>query len=276
MPAVAKLMYMKGHNGKHPCRACRIGGVRNPHPGLGEDNKTNYTLLSCPFTTSRHEPRHIDPFDLPRHVHKEFIAHAQLVEATLTDAEEDRRARHYGINALSPLSQLSSLDFPASFPHDFMHAMFENVIPLLIDLWTHSRKFATFGTGNEDYILDGDVWREIGATCAQSGETIPAAFGCRVPNLSLERPQTTAESTLLFATLLAPALLRNQFRSRRYYDHFVKLVQLIDTCMGFELPRSQIEQVHEGFVSWVVDFERYVWFHRFLFLTDAQSCLLTN
>lgn len=257
MPAVAKLMYMKGHNGKHPCRACRIGGVRNPDPAPGEDNKTNYTPLSRPFTTGRHEPRHHNPLELPRRTHREFIMHAQLVEAAHNDAEEDRRSRHYGINALSPLSRLSSINFPASFPHDFMHVMFENVVPMLIDLWTHSRKFATFGTGNEDYIIDNDVWREIGAACVQSGATIPAVFGCRIPNLAQDRPQTTAESTLLFATLLAPALLRNRFNSRHYYDHFIKLVQLIDMCMALELPQHQIEEIRNGFATWVIDFERY-------------------
>lgn len=261
MPAVAKLMCMKGHNGKHPCRACRIGGVRNPDPLPGEDNKNNYTPLSRPFATGRHEPRHIDPLSLPRRHHAEFITHAQMVEAAHNDAEEDRRARHYGINALSPLSRLSSLDFPASFPHDFMHAVFENVVPLLIDLWTRGRKFATFGSGDEDYILDADIWREIGAACAQSGGTIPAAFGCRVPNLAQERPETTAESTLLFTTLLAPALLRGRFKARRYYDHFIELVQRIDMCMALELPEREIQTVREGFANWVAEFERLYYRH---------------
>jgi hypothetical protein len=258
MPAVAKLMYMKGHNGKHPCRACRIDGVRNPDPAPGEDNRTNYTPLSRPFTTGRHKPRHLDPLDLPWRTHNEFLMHAQLVKSAHNNAEEDRQACHFGINVLSPLSRLSSLDFPSSFPHDFMHAMFENVIPLLIDLWTRSCKFATFGTGNEDYIIESGVWREIGAACAQSGSTIPATFGCRIPNLAQDRPQSTAESTLLFATLLAPALLRNQFKSRRYYDHFVRLTQLIDMCMAFELTPAEIEQIRKGFAAWVVDFKRCV------------------
>jgi hypothetical protein len=258
MRAIAKIMCMKGHNGKHPCRACRIGGVRNPNPAPGEDNKTNYTPLSRPFTTGCHKPRHLDPLDLPCRIHKEFIAHAQLVEAASNDAEEDRRSRHYGINVLSPLSHLSSLNFPASFPHDFMHAIFENVIPLLVDLWTCSHWFLTFGTGDEDYILDGNVWREIGAACAQSSGTIPAALGCRVPNLAQDYSQRTAESTLLFTTLLAPVLLRNRFHSRKYYDHFIKLVQLIDMCMGLELPRPQIVKICEGFVTWVTNFEKCV------------------
>ncbi|CUA76247.1 RNA-directed RNA polymerase L [Rhizoctonia solani] len=245
MPAVAKLMCMKGHN----------------DPAPGDDNKTNYTPLSRPFVAGRHEPREFDPLALPRRTHAEFIAHAQQVDAALNDAEADRRSRHYGINSLSPLARLSSLDFPGSFPHDFMHAIFENVIALLIDLWTRSRKFATFGTGNEDYILDKDIFKGVAAAAVESGKTIPSVFGCRIPNLVKDRWQSTAESTLIFTTLLAPALLRDQFDSRQYYTHFLKLVQLIDMCMGLELPRSQVQVVREGFANWVVDFERLYYRH---------------
>ncbi|KAG8711449.1 hypothetical protein FRC11_002757 [Ceratobasidium sp. 423] len=57
--------------------------------------------------------------------------------------------------------------------------------------------------------------------------------------------------------LLAPALLRGCFRSCQYYDHFLKLVQLINMCMGLELPWSQIQIIHTGFADWVKDFERH-------------------
>lgn len=256
MPAVAKLMCMKGHNGKYPCRACRIRGVRNPTAGPDDDNKTNYVPLYRPFSTGRHEPRRFDPLDLPRRMHHEFILQAQQVESAPTDAEEDRHSRHFGINSLSPLSRLSSLDFPASFPHDFMHALFENVLPTLIDLWTHSRRFSNYGSGHEDYVLDADRWKAIGLACAQSGDWIPSAFGCRIPNLAQEQPQTTSESTLLFATLLAPALLRQQFNNRAYYVHFIELVRLINLCLDLEVSRRDICTIREGFAKWVADYER--------------------
>ncbi|KAH7338737.1 hypothetical protein B0J17DRAFT_717186 [Rhizoctonia solani] len=124
--------------------------------------------------------------------------------------------------------------------------MFKNVIPLLIDLWTRGRKFATFGAGNEDYILDTDIWKETGAACVQSSEMMPAAFGCRVQNMAQDHLQSTAESTLIFATLLAPALLR---------------VQLIDSCMALELPRGQIQAIREGFADWVKEFEKLYYKH---------------
>ncbi|KAG8759151.1 hypothetical protein FRC11_002437 [Ceratobasidium sp. 423] len=69
--------------------------------------------------------------------------------------------------------------------------------------------------------------------------------------------QSTAESMMIFTMLLAPALLRGHFRSHQYYDHFLKLVQLIDMCMGLELPQSQIQIIGMGFADWVKDFEWY-------------------
>jgi hypothetical protein len=106
-----------------------------------------------------------------------------------------------------------------------------------------------FGSGDEDYILDIDVWRAVGSACTQSGGTIPAAFGCHVPNLASERPQTTAESTLIFTTLLAPALLRNRFKSPQYYNHFIKLVNLINICMALELHEIEIQMIREQFAK---------------------------
>lgn len=258
MPTVAKLMYMKGHDGKYPCRACRIRGVRNPSPNPGEDNKTNYIPLSRPFSTGHHEPWQLDPLDLPRRTHQQFILQAQQVESALTDAEEDRCSRHFSINTLSPLARLSSLDFPTSFPHDFMHAMFENVIPTLIDLWTHGGKYSSYSSGFENYILNADVWQAIGSVCAESSTTIPSVFGCRIPNLAKEHSQTTSESMLLFATLLAPGLLRQQFKSRTYYVHFIELVRLINLCLDLQLPRHDIQTIREGFAKWVTDYKRYV------------------
>lgn len=181
MLAIAKLMCMKGHNGKSPCRACHILGVRTP---TGPDLNTNYIPLLRPF--SKEPPnklRAYNPLDLPRRTHTKSITQAIYVGDALNDAEETWQGWDTSINALSPLACLSSIDFPGSFPHDFVHVIFENVVPGLIDLWTHSGKYSAFGSGNEDNMLHPDVWTAIGEACNNSGDTIPSVFGCRVPNL---------------------------------------------------------------------------------------------
>lgn len=256
MPAVAKLMAMKGPNGKRPCRACKIEGVHaDSADRTARDERTLYTPLSRSFVRDPARRRPYDPLNLPRRTHAEHIRQALAVEGARNDAHEKAQSRDTGINGLSPLARLASLEFPTSFPHDFMHIMFENVLPNLLDLWTRAGRWKMFGTGDEDYLLGPSVWNAIGVACAKSGDTIPSAFGCRIPNLKDKRYEITSESMLLFATLLGPALLRGRFRRPRYYTHFVRLVKLINLCMGFEATFDQVDEIRTGFARWVQDFE---------------------
>ncbi|QRV82351.1 Transposase family Tnp2 protein [Ceratobasidium sp. AG-Ba] len=249
MPAVAKLMCMKGVNGKHPCRACKIVGIR------GVNTTTHYTPLSRPYAAHDEGPRSYDPLNLPRRTHAEFLRDALHVEKAKTNAAEDRRSRRTGINGLSALARLASLDFPGSFPHDFMHVMFENVLPTLIKIWTRTHKFAKFGTSQEEYLLGPSVWSAIGKACERSGDTIPARFGCRVPNLAGKKTHITSEMMFLFATLLAPSLLFRQFDNDIYYRHFISLVTLISKCCSLEHTRDDVQYIREGFARWVRKYE---------------------
>jgi hypothetical protein len=136
MPAVAKMMCMKGRTGKSPCRACHILGVRAVS---GTDLNTNYIPLLRPFSKEPpDEPRVYKPLELPLRTHTDFVGQAIHVGSAKNDTEETRRGRESGISGLSQLARLSSLQFPDSFPHDFMHVIFENIVLGLIDLWTHS------------------------------------------------------------------------------------------------------------------------------------------
>ncbi|CUA70931.1 Elongator complex protein 1 [Rhizoctonia solani] len=237
MPAVAKLMCMHGHTGKtHPL----------PH---------NYVPLSRPHAPAN-EVRDYNPIDLPLRTHNEFIRQASQVQDAPTTNQAEKLASQYGIHHIPPLARLSSIELPVSFPHDFMHAMFENVIPTLISLWTHKGRFADFGTGNEDYVLGQGLWADTGAACAASGDSTPAAFGCRVPDLSNTRRRITAEMRMLFATLLAPALLYQRFKNERYYRHFIDLVGLVNQCLALEITESGIDKVRTGFARWVRDYEK--------------------
>ena len=110
--------------------------------------------------------------------------------------------------------------------------------------------------GTEDYILEAHVWQAIGAACNTSGNTIPSVFGCRIPDLSRDCYQTSAESTLLFTTLVAPALLCQQFKHPKYYHHFIKLVQLINLCLDFEIACEHIQNICQGFAHWVTEYEQ--------------------
>lgn len=244
MPAIAMLMRMKGHNGLHPCRACNIIGIRDSE----SSGTTHYTPLHHSSTPS------YDGLNLPLRTHDEIIRQATHVAWASNDAEEARRAKQFGINGLALLSTLSSISFPTSFPHDFMHIV-ENILPALASLWTGEYK--GLDDGHEAYIIPGSVWDSIGAACKLSGDTIPSTFGCRIPNISKERHFFIAESWLLFATFLGPILLNRRFSRTVYYDHFISLVQLINTCLQLEISTGEINEIEQGFAKWVTDYERY-------------------
>ena len=115
---------------------------------------------------------------------------AKEVQYTSSNTDSESLATKYGIKGLLLLSTLSSLSFPMSFPYDFMHLIWTNLIPNLILFWTG--KFKDIPHHDEGYVLAPTVWEAIGEATANAGKTIPAAFGSRVPNIASEKAQMIA------------------------------------------------------------------------------------
>lgn len=245
IPAVAKLMCMKGHNGKCPCRMCSITGIRLPPPS---HQTTHYVSHSRPGATS------YDPLHLPLRTHDQFLSQARRVVATKPENEYKALSMETGIKGVPVLALLSSLEFPTSFPYDFMHLVWENVVKTLADLWCG--EFRGLDEGVEEYELGKAVWEAIGKGCKASGDSIPSAFGCRVPDIAHERSHFIAESWSNWTLYLGPALLRKRFRRPEYYQHFVSLVTLLSRCLRFQLSFSDVDFLRDGFAKWVVEYER--------------------
>jgi hypothetical protein len=256
MPAIAMIMRMKGHNAKRPCRICKIKAIRN------DVSKTLYVPLDRTGFPDSVSPRKYNPLELPLRSHKELMQEAEEVQNALTTAASERLASEYGIKGIPLLSALSSLSFPKSFPYDFMHLIWENLIPNLILLWTGN--FKNLDHSDESYVITKTVWEAIGEATEAAGKTIPAAFGARLPNIALEKAHLTAEMRSIWTIYLAPPLLRGRFQRSQYYRHFLSLVTLLTLCLEFQLSQSQIDELEQGFKTWVADYERYR--HLFSFL----------
>lgn len=237
MPAIAKLMRMKGVNGYSPCRMCLIHGIADP-----AKPRTLYT----PLHRNNGDPYR--PRDLPLRSHRQFIEQARSV---LND-ESDALSREYGINGIPLLASISSLSIPHSFPFDFMHLV-GNIVPSLVAHWTGTFKEMT--NGNEDYIIDPAEWEEIGRACSSSGDTVPTAFGSRVPNIATERYQFKTENWFTFLMFLGPALLHGHLATP-YYRHFLKLVNIFNLCLKYFMTNNEIEQLENAVIQWVEDYER--------------------
>ena len=245
IPAVSMIMRMKGHNAIAPCRMCEIRGIRKPGAN------THYVPLDrSSFPGSQDS---YNPSALPLRNHVSFLEQAEMVHSASTAKDFDRLSTQFGIKGLPLLSALSSLSFPTSFPYDFMHLIWANLIPNLILLWTG--KFKDLDHDGQDYVLMQSVWNAIGEATFKAGETIPAAFGGRVPNIALERSQMIAETYSIWTLYLAPVLLKGRFLNERYYKHFMKLVQLLNRCIDLEITQEQVDDLEQHFQAWVQDYE---------------------
>jgi Transposase family tnp2 len=257
IPAVSMIMCMKGHNGRSPCRMCEIQGIRIPSSQV----TMHYVPLHHEnFPDSQHR---YDATMLPLQNHASFMEQAQEVQSALTNAASDQLATKYGVKGLPLLSALSSLSFPVSFPYDFMHLIWTNLIPNLILLWTGN--FKDLDHDDEGYVLVPKVWQAIGAATLDAGKTIPAVFGSRVPNIAAEKSQMIAETHSIWMLYLAPTLLNGRFINEQYYKHFVQLVRLLTLCLKFEITQDQINDLERGYQEWV---EEYEWY-KLLSLPDA-------
>ena len=164
MPAIAKVMRIKGHNGFCPCRCCEIHGIRYP------TGTTYYVPLSRPDGEESY-----NVLTLTKRTHERFLNQAEEVIRASTAAEEDRLSMQYGIKGVPLLSLISTLNLPLSFPLDFMHLIFENLVPNLVAHYTGN--FKGLDDGVEEYIFPAHIWSEICEISSASGDTIPSQFG---------------------------------------------------------------------------------------------------
>jgi hypothetical protein len=253
MPAIAMVMRMKAPNAILPCRMCKITGLRVPN--------SRATTHYVPLDRSRHPDvravpnavKVFDPNNLPMRTHDEIRAQAEEVQCALTQTNADDLAKAYGVNGISILFYLSSVSFPASFPFDFMHLVWENLIPNLVLLWTG--EFKGLDQGTHSYELPKLVWNAIGEATAQSGRTIPSAYGSRPLNIAKDRSFFSADMWSFWTLYLGPVVLQRRFQRPKYFNHFISLVRLLNLCLQFEATDDEVDQIRIGFIQWVREYE---------------------
>ncbi|KAJ7161525.1 hypothetical protein C8R46DRAFT_1222629 [Mycena filopes] len=135
-----------------------------------------------------------------------------------------------------------------------MHLIWENLIKNLILLWTGDFKGLNEGEG--EYELAKAIWEAIASRTSAAADTIPSAYGSRVPNIAKDRPNVSAEMWAFWTMYLGPVLLRRKFRNIKYYRHFIELVRLLNICVQFEITDDEVEIVRVGFIDWVKAYEK--------------------
>ena len=242
IPAVSMLMHMKGHNSLCPCQMCEIKGIHIPDLR----NKMLYVLLS-----HRNHPAPTDvveyhPEDLPLCSHDLFMAQAESVRSAPTEVQREGLVKVYGIKGVPLLSALRSLRFPQSFPYDFMHLIWENLIPNLILFWSGCYKGMDEG---QPYVLDPHIWQDVGATSAEAMKTIPSSFGPSIPNPAKDHSTFTSSTWSVWSLFIAPTMLQHRFPEDQYYKHFCSLLRILNLCLQFEISEKDINEMSREFVN---------------------------
>jgi hypothetical protein len=209
------------------------------------------THLYCPL--HRSDGLSYDPLNLPLRTHNNTLKQGYKVLCAPNDTARANLATECGIKGVSLLARLPGISIPDSFPAEIMHMVWINLIPQLVDLWT--QKFNGLDEGTEQYAVDPLLWNSLGDITDDSGTTIPSSFGCRIPHLN-KRSQFTAESWLIWATQLAPLLLRRRFTKPKYYIHFVQLIKLMKEVTDHSIKKSEPPRLREGFAQWVMEYEK--------------------
>jgi hypothetical protein len=249
MPAIAHMMYMKGHNGMLCCRSCYIHGARNRTEG----KTTYYPVLIRPDNTCFTIQELLET----SRTHDTFLEDLAAIDAQPRVTQKRRKMQLTGLSGRSILFDIDSIDFGRSFPHDLMHLAGLNTIPNLVLLWTQSGKFKKFPIDAETdlYLIDAVKWSEMGARVKKSFAYIPSNFSRPLFNVA-ECNGYNAEGWFFWFLAIAPYALKGLL-SDPYYTHAMDLVNIIRTCMKYTITREEVEgSLTRACHKWVEDYEK--------------------
>jgi len=144
----------------------------------------------------------------------------------------DNLCQQYGISHISEICELPSMKLFKSFPHEWMHLVLENHGKNLIHLWKGTYK--GLDQGKEQYMIAEGAWAQIGLeTAAASSSTIPSSFCCHTPNIWTEQHLFTAEDYSVWLLYIAPFVLRDQFPSKKIYNHFMLFHSIVQMTLQY-------------------------------------------
>jgi hypothetical protein len=202
IPAIVKMLMMKGHNATKPCHACLILGV--------------LCQLECNSMYYAHPGKeHMLTYaDLPLRTHQQILDQLAELEAPQTEARCKKLAQEYGLNSCSVFTYLRSIDLAMCAPYDTMHLLFENLVPNMIRHWTSHFKGLNQGSGS--YQLTQEQWDKVGKLSEATAHTVPLFFIGTLPNIAQDGNLYKAEAYLFWFQYLAPIFLHTRLRELYY------------------------------------------------------------
>ncbi|QRW03146.1 Transposase family tnp2 [Ceratobasidium sp. AG-Ba] len=250
IPAISKLLMMRGHNAITPCRTCLWPGT--PYHG---QTVTYYVPLTPPKAPEDGQADVLSPDEFIPFMrsHDNFLYYYGRLSMLPESAARTRLSQECGLHGRPVLASLKSIDLSSCAPYEMMHLIFENLIPNMVKHWKGTFKWIT--QGDEPYIIARDAWKTIGERTAAATKTIPAQFVGTIPDIDKDFGLYKAEAHSFWFTHLAPVLL-NGVLPNEYYVHFLAMREIIIWCLELEITLEQVDALEEKIRDWVQGYER--------------------
>ena len=191
-------MCISGHNAYSGCRFCYLYGTysetaRHVYFPLSPSRGYNGTIY--------------DPKNLPMCSHNSYLQNIKALK-NKSKTERHKIECETGVNGHSILFELHSIEFPASFPIDIMHALFENIAPHMFRHFT-GKFFNNEILNNTDYKITSENWNEIIKIIEQNRKTMPMEFGRPPINIQKYHSSFKVEDLYNWIVLYSLPLLYN-------------------------------------------------------------------
>ncbi|RIB00492.1 hypothetical protein C2G38_1885947, partial [Gigaspora rosea] len=160
------------HNAYCGCRFCYLRGI------YSETARHVYFPLSPP---KGYNSTTYDLNNLPIRLHTSYNQDINMLE-NKSKAERHRIERETDVNGRSILFELHSISFPASFPIDIMHALFENTAQHMFRHYT-GKFYNNEELNNTNYKVPSNSWNEIGKIMELNHKMMPSEFGRPLINI---------------------------------------------------------------------------------------------
>ncbi|QRV99729.1 Transposase family Tnp2 protein [Ceratobasidium sp. AG-Ba] len=262
IPAISKLLAMKGHNALVPCRTCYTQGVLCRR----KKNSVYYIPLALPGDEGDGYP----PDMLLLRSHELFLLHYRQLD-NLNDRPGRRKQleKELGINDRPIFARLKSFDLACCAPYDIMHLLFENLVPNMIKHWTG--KFKKMDQGMGHYELAEAVWKQIGKETANATHTIPVSFVGTLPDIAEDQTLYKAEAYSFWIQYIAPIVLAGRL-PEPYFEHFLLMRDIVIMSVQLDITEEQVDELQRMVNRWVIDYEQFYYQHDY---NRLPACPLT-
>ncbi|KAK9311648.1 hypothetical protein V1524DRAFT_370951 [Lipomyces starkeyi] len=231
-PAISKLMCMKGHTGKRPCRFCLIKGQSAIAGG------PNYFPLS--------QITDVDSAGRPQ-----LNARSNLRQDIEDTCQINQKSvfKKFGISGRSPLLDIPTLYWPESFPTDIMHLILQGVVPRTFEIWKGARPSEFHASENLFKDLQG-----LGHDINSSAKDVPASLARSPLDIFKNFRSYRAESWFDFLQLFSHPLLDSRM-SPEVRKNFVQLSRIYSVATQEKITADDLRLLEDISFSFVQSYE---------------------